>query len=48
VFVCNFEGALLVLISSNNHETWTFIQNFRKQIWGVERAALLWSTPGGT
>ena len=48
VFVSNFEGALLILISLNKHETWTFIQNFSKQIWGVEGAALLWLTPGGT
>jgi len=25
VFVRNFEGALLILISLNKHETWTFI-----------------------
>jgi len=48
VFDCDFEGALLILISLNKHETWIFIQNFCKQIWEVERAALLWSAPGGT
>jgi len=29
------------------HETWfTFIGNCCKQIWGLERAAILWSAPG--
>jgi len=48
VFDCDFEGALLIFIFLNKHETWTFIQNFCEQIWGVEMAALLWSAPGGT
>jgi len=48
VFDCDFEGALLILTSLNKHETWPFIWNLCKQIWGVERAALLWSAPGVT
>jgi len=47
VFDCDFQDALLILISLSKHET-TLILKFCKQIWGVERAALLWSDPGGT
>jgi len=25
VFVCDLEGALLILVSLNKHETWSFI-----------------------
>jgi len=46
VFDCDFEDALLIF--SNKHKTWTSIWNFCKQIRGVERAAPLWSAPGGT
>jgi len=49
VFDCDYQDAWLILISLNKHETWTsFILESCNQIWGVERAALLWSTPGGT
>ena len=49
VFDCDFQDASLILIPLNVRETWSsFILKFCKQIWGVERAALLWSAPGGT
>jgi len=48
VFDCDLQDALLILMSLNKHETWSFILNSCKQIWEVERAALLWSAPGGT
>ena len=53
MFYCGVEDASLILISSNNHETWSFILNFCKQIWGWKgrhsygrpRAALSNATP---
>jgi len=49
VLDCDFQDDLLILISFNKHETWfSLIWNFCKQICRVERAALLWSAPGGT
>jgi len=49
VFDCDFQDNSLILISLNKHEKWfSLMWNFCKQIWGVERAALLWSAPGGT
>ena len=47
VFDCDYQHALLILISLNKHET-SLILKFCKQIWEVEREALLWSAPGGT
>jgi len=48
VFDCDFQDALLILISLNKQETWYFLSKFCKQIWGVERVAFLWSALGGT
>jgi len=49
VFDCDFEDALSILIFLNRHETGSSsILNSCKQIWRVERAALLCSAPGGT
>jgi len=49
VFDCDYQEAWFMLKSLNAHETWSpFILKSCKQIKGVVRAALLWSSPGGT
>jgi len=42
IFGCDLQDVLLIQ-SLNTHETWySFVSNSFKQIWEVERAALLW------
>ena len=48
VFDCDFEDRLSILIFLNKYETGSSILNFCEQIWGMERAGLLWSAPGVT
>jgi len=52
MFDCDFEDSVLILISLNKRETWTFISNFCKfegwkgrHVYGRPRAALSLTAP---